>query len=159
MTELIQGFNAALSVIASLLYSICYMIGGRDVQFLGIRARLWKRLIAPLLLASSAVAFSILAHRFNWAIACCLIWFIPIGYGADSTVQKIVHRTVQSIFFTAPSLVFGIFGGNLEIAIYQVIFGALITVLFGIRNPVKASQEELLISFSNTFLMGMVLLD
>lgn len=158
MQDLIQGFNAALSVIASLLFSVCYMIGGRDVATLGIRARLWKRLIAPLLLASSAVAFSILAHRINWATACCVIWFIPWGYGADSLAQKVVRRFVQSLFFTAPALIFGIFGGNLEIAIYQVIFGALITVLFGIRNPVKASQEEFLIAFSNTYLMGLVLL-
>lgn len=158
MVETNQGFQVALSVLSSLLFSVCYMIGGRSESFLGIRARLWKRLIAPLLLASSAVTFSILAHRFNWATACCLIWFVPWGYGSNSTVQKIVHRTVQSLFFTIPSLIFGIFGGNLELAIYQVIWGAFITVILGTRNPVKASQEELLIAFSNTFMMGMVLL-
>lgn len=158
MGEITLGLQAAMSIIASLLYSTFYMIGGRQVNFLGIRARLWKRLIAPLLLASSAVIFSILAHRFNWATACCAIWFIPIGYGADGLAQKIVRRTVQSLFFTVPALILGIFGGNLPLALLQMVLGVFITVILGTLNPTKASQEEFLIAFSNTYLMGMVIL-
>jgi len=158
MQEIAQGFQAVVSVIASLLFSTAYMIGGRSESFLGIRARLWKRLIAPLLLASSAVIFSILAHRINWATACCAIWFIPQKYGAKKLFEKIVWRLLQSIMFTAPSLVFGIFGGNLFIAIIQFVLGAVLTVILGSFNPVEAAEEEALIAFFNTCLMGMILL-
>lgn len=158
MTELAQGFQAVLGVIASLLFSVCYMIGGRSEPFLGVRARLWKRLIAPLLLASSAVIFSILAHRFNWFLFVTALWFIPIGYGSEKMLFKVIRRLIQSLFYTAPGVILGIFGGNLAVALIQMVMGAFITVILGTLNPVKASQEEFLIAFSNTYLMGMILL-
>lgn len=134
------------------------MIGGRSEPFLGVRARLWKRLIAPLLLASSAVIFSILAHRFNWFLFVTALWFIPIGYGSEKMLFKVIRRLIQSLFYTAPGVILGIFGGNLAVALIQMVMGAFITVILGTLNPVKASQEEFLIAFSNTYLMGMILL-
>lgn len=134
------------------------MIGGRSEPFLGVRARLWKRFIAPLLLASSAVIFSILAHKIGWVHFVLTLWFVPWGYGADGLAQKIIRRLIQSLLFTVPGVILGIFGGNLAVAIIQMVMGAFITVILGTLNPIKASQEEFLIAFSNTYLMGMILL-
>lgn len=162
MQEIAQGLNPLFSFIASLLFSLCYMIGGRDVDFLGIRARLWKRFIAPLLLASSAVIFSILAHSFSWLLFVTAFWFIPIGYSdkkhPNSVLYKMFRRLIQSLFYTAPGVILGIFGGNLFIAIIQFVLGAVLTVIFGSFNPVEAAEEEALIAFFNTCLMGMILL-
>jgi len=134
------------------------MFGGRDVDFLGIRARLWKRFIAPLLLASSAVIFSILAHRIGWVHFVLALWFLPWGYGAENITLKLYRRLISSLFFTLPGVILGIFAGNWLIATVQCIVGAFITVILGTLNPVKASQEEFMIAFGNTYLMGIILL-
>ena len=158
MQEIIQGFFAVLCVIASLLFSTCYMIGGRSEPFLGVRARLWKRLIAPLLLASSAVLISILAHTFGWWLFATALWFIPIGYGSEKLLVKVIKRLVSSLFYTVPVVIFAIFTGQWGIALLQVAIGAVMAVILGTLNPLKAPQEEFLIAFSNTFLMGFCLL-
>lgn len=158
MLEIQQLIHPIISIFSSLVFSTFYAIGGRDVDFLGISARLWKRFIAPLLLASSAVIFSILAHKIGWWLFASLIWFLPWGYGADNVLLKLARRSIQSLIFTVPMVIFGIFAGNWQIATVQCILGAFMTVILGTLNPVKASEEEFLIAFSNTFLMGMVIL-
>jgi hypothetical protein len=159
MGEIIQGFYGVLTIIASLLFSTAYMIGGRSEPFLGVRARLWKRLIAPLLLASSAVLISILAHSFGWWLFASALWFIPIGYGGDRFFEKAIRRLTSSLFFTATALVFSLFTGQWVVALLQMAIGAVMAVILGTQNPLKAPQEEFLIAFSNTFLMGFTLLE
>lgn len=156
--EILDGTKSFLALLGPLVASFCSMLGGRDVDALGIRARIWKRVIAPSANMAFMLLISFMAHTLNWWLFTLLIWYIPVGYGGDKLWVKLLRRTISSFFFALPCILICIHTGKWPVAICQVIIGVSSSIILGVTNPVKASQEEEFIYFSNTFLTGYALL-
>lgn len=161
MNELNQIILATLALVPSLVFAFFSAIGGRDFNLLGVRARIWKRIIAPFSLVSLIIGLALIDHKFNWWL-CSLYatYFIScmFGYGADSIFKKVWRRSIWSIIRTLACLPLCILTGSYTLFIIQALLSLLITLGLGVWNPFTAPTEELLINFlSVLFIPFMVL--
>lgn len=159
--EVSLGLLGSLGILIALVYSVLQWFGGRSVHVLGIRNRTWARWIAPLFFALSVCGLAVVAGNFSWWMMFSLLAYklsTHIGYGAATTLGKITRRSLWSIQRTACSLTFAVLTGSWTIYISQVIVGLAVAVIWGVRNPVVAPQEEGVINFSNVFLTPFMVL-
>lgn len=161
VSELSQGMLGSLAILISLIYSMFQWFAGRDKNYLGIRARIWGRIISPIFFCSSVIGLSLLAHHFSWwYLTSFPAYFIAhtIGYGGDSLWRKILRRSIWSLTRTLASLSFAIFAGSFWLVGLQIITGLLVAVVLGVTNVLKAPQEEGLIKFANVFFVPFMVL-
>lgn len=161
MNEFIQGMLGTLALVPSLVFGICSWFGGRDKNYLGIRARIWKRIIAPLFFILLLVGFSLLVGRFSWWFLLSIPYYIissSLGYGGDDLKTKIIRRTIWSIVRSSCSLPVAIITGAWVLLIIQYFVGIIITLLLGILNSLKAPQEEFVINFNSVMYVPYMLL-
>lgn len=161
MTESSQLLLAIASISAVLIYAALTSFGGRSEDYLNIENRVWGRWIAPIFFNLCIFCLYIIKHISLWQIICYLIYFAfthHLGYGGDTTLQKVFRRTLHSTLRSAALIPLCLVTGRWEVYIAQVICGLTVAVLFGVKNPVKAPQEEFIISFSNAFLTPFVIL-
>lgn len=153
MSEFNQGMLGTLGLFICLIFSLLSWFGGRDKNYLGIRARIWKRWIAPIFFSVSVVCLSLVTGTFKW-------WFtlsIPayaistyIGYGGSTLWIKILRRTLWTIFRVMCALtLFNPSPRWISLFLVQLGVALLTTLIIGIKNPVAAAQEEGIINFSS----------
>ena len=101
---------------------------------------------------------AVVSGKFTW----WMLFSLPayklathIGYGSEGrgTAFKIYRRALWSVIRTAAGLTFLGFTGAWMVYAAQVAVGLVVSVLFGVLNPVKAPQEEGIINFTNCFLV------
>lgn len=173
MNEITQGLFAILGFVIAAVYAMFCYWGGRSPEELlaspvlralrleAVKNRVWGRIVAPVFFSVALIGISALFGSFSW-------WFLlavpayfgahRMGHGGNSLWVKILRRASSSLVRTACCLVFVIVTGNWSIYVAQVIVGLIITLIFGIRNPVKAPIEEATINFGNSFLAPISLL-
>lgn len=124
------------------LACLLYALGGRSGK--------WKRrFIASLILATTVNIASLVMQRWSfWLLGTypLLIGVFSLGYGADSTISKIVRRSIYALGVCAcGGLFWPIFGYNmLWVAIPHIGIG-LFSIYLGVRNPVAAASEEIFV--------------
>lgn len=165
MNEIMVGTLATIALIPSIAFGWISMVGGRDVNFLGIRARIWKRFIAPVVFVSLVIAMSLINGKYNhWFLLCYATYILNIiGYGSKGLGDwfKILRRIIWSIIRTASCLPIVLILATSQVStlfILQAIIGMVATVILGVYNPLKAAAEEFLINFiSVVFVTYMVI--
>lgn len=150
MNEFSQGVIGSLGILGSLIYSVLCWFGGRDKDYLGIKARAWGRYIAPAIFVSYTIGLSLLSHRFSfWFLTAYPAYFLAhhLGYGGDVLWVKVTRRSLWSVVRTAASLTFVIIAGAWTLFFLQLSVGLIVTLVLGTMNPLKAPVEEGLNNF------------
>lgn len=161
MSEFNQILLAIAALIPSLFFAFFTAIGGRDFNWLGLRARIWKRVIAPTAFVTLVLVLALIEHRFNWWLCTLYVtYFISgmIGYGSsDSVFSKEIRRTIWSIIRTLACLPLAWLTGSYILIILQAICGIVCTLGLGVWNPLKAPAEEFLINFISVLFVSFML--
>lgn len=131
-----------------------YSLGGRDKDFMGIRARIWKRIFSPIFLSASVLGLSLILGKFSlWFLLAPVLYFAHgyiFGYGGDTFWTKVLRRSLWSIFITACALPIAIVTHGWAMFALQGVIGLILTLTAGLVNPITAPEEEFLIYFSST---------
>ena len=146
MSEYIQGWLGTMAFVPSVFFSLISWVGGRP------GGRIWKRLIAPISFSLLTILLSILSHKFSWWYLLLFPSYLiscTLGYGGSSLWTKLLRRSLWSLVRTTASLIIAIVVGTWTLFVLQLITGLIVTLVMGILNPIKASQEEGLINFSS----------
>ena len=150
MSEFTQGWLGTLAFLPSLVFSIITWIGGRP------NGRIWKRLIAPVSFCLLTIGLSLISHKFSWWNFILIPSYLiscTIGYGGSSLWTKLLRRSLWSLVRTASCLILAIVAGAWTLFILQLVISLIATLVIGILNPLKASQEEGLINFLSVVLV------
>jgi hypothetical protein len=173
-------------ILIALLFARFSEYGGRSQEELStykelqwlklttIRGRIWKRLIAPLTLTLGIVLISALTGHFSYWFLFSPLAYISttsaFGYGPNDVIAKFFHydgeelwkkilrRTVWSIARTISSLTFVLFTGKWGLFALQLIIGLFSAVYLGVKNPLKAPQEEGIINLSSVLFVPYMVL-
>lgn len=142
MSEYTILWTAFGSLIGLSLACLLYALGGRSGK--------WKRrFIGSLILASTVSICSFVMGKFSWWLLLtypCLIFGFSMGYGADTTLWKIIRRSIYALCVISAGLVFCfVFGGNAWWVLPIHIGVGLFSVYLGVRNPIWASSEEIFV--------------
>lgn len=150
MNELNQIILATLGLLPSLGFAFTSAIGGRSFSPLGISARVWKRVIAPILFIICTLTLSLISGKFHLYALLSLpayLFSCMVGYGSNTVWSKIARRTLWSLIRIAACLPLFMLTGNFTLLMLQLSFGIISTVILGVENPVSAPEEEFLINF------------
>lgn len=161
MIEFFQGCLGTAGLMIAVIYSMLQWFGGRDEDYLGIRARVWGRWIAPLFFSLGVIILSLIAGNFTlWGLLALISYrvAVSIGYGGNSLISKIWRRSAWALTRVAAALPFAIPAGAWELLGLQFFFALLAANVLGVYNPLKSPQEEGLINFSACFLVPFMVL-
>jgi len=155
MTELEQGVLGTIALLISVVFSTLAWFGGRSEAYFSLRARLWKRLIAPLFFTASVILLSLYVGSFTYFYLLSIpLFFISsiFGYGGNDIWTKMKRRFLWYLLRIIGLSAFAI---DVEAALFisQIVTGFIVTIAIGLKNPVKAPLEEGIINFSTVFLV------
>lgn len=168
MTNFVQNLvlNFATIFVPPMLYATAYTVGGRDTAPV-FRPRIWRRLIAPLLLSTSLLAMTYVTGKLYSINAICHIlssfitYFLAMmltKYGGDTLEQKIKGRVWSGLCAGVASLPIAMYAGSWKLFVAQVILAISAHLALGIKNILKAPTEEFLISLLTTLLVGWMII-
>lgn len=142
--EYLTGIQFSLGLLGIVLATTCYWLGGRSGK--------WRRrYLGSFILALTINLLFLWRGAWNpWYIASypALIIAYSMGYGGtDILWQKVVRRSIYASASVLVGIIFCLVNGGNS----WVLFGvhALIgcgSVALGVKNPVKATAEEAIIS-------------
>jgi len=160
VAELPQLLMGALGLGIAYIYSFLQALGGRGKDqipsWLFLEHRLWGRWIAPVFFSASVCALSVVTGQFQLYFLMSLVAYklaTHIGHGGKTFLHKLLRRTLWTLIRTSCSLLFVMGTGAWMIYITQVLIGLIVTNIWGIKNPQPAPREEMVINFSNVFLV------
>ena len=141
MTEFMLGTLAAAALGVCVIDCFFWQWGGRKGK--------WKRrYIGAAIQTLGLNVFSVLTGMWHWTFTAAIVPEIGsrvMGYGADSTEQKILRRSL----FALGSLLVGVFLAygqgfgpkTLALLACQLII-SVVSVVLGVKNPLPAAVEE-----------------
>jgi hypothetical protein len=125
----------------ALLANILYQLGGIGNKWL-------RRYVASFLLAATTSIIGILVGNWHWQyilIWPCLVGGFSLGYGADTTMAKVIRRTIYAIGVLAACFM-GLWATGFSVGGILVTGLALITgltsIVLGVFNPFKSARVE-----------------
>lgn len=156
MSETIQVYVGICAIIPSLVYALAYALGGRyDAPIL--HGHWWRRVIAPVLFSLGVIGLSLISNNFKVWYLLAIPSYVLVhwlgGYGGSSIWVKLLRRSWTGFLMGIASLPFAISTGSYELFTAQVILAISAHLFLGIRNPIEASYEEVLISFLTVVLV------
>lgn len=172
MSEVWMGTQALLGVLNAVVAAYFCMLGGRSIDELkkwnlaifGDKSnRIYGRVIAPIVFVTGNILLS-LTSAWSWWYLLSYPAYLAVstlGYGGDTTFEKIWRRALWSILFTAASLSYVFFSGNSKVIILyitQVLVGLIVAVIWGVTNPTQAPREEYVIRLSNLLFVPLMVL-
>jgi hypothetical protein len=144
MSETAQGILASIAWLTVGGFATLYWVGGRAGTPKWIR-----RIAGGLLVAGVTVIIAAVKHTLVPLMLPILVSLpaaLSMGYGGDTTFEKILRRGLFGLCVSANILWVALPLGHLDIAIYQIILGTSASIFFGVRNPFNdASKEEAVI--------------
>ena len=144
MTETVQLILASLSWYVVATFAVLYSVGGRAGTPKWIR-----RIVGGLLIAGATLTIAAYSGNFRAWMLIALVTLpvsLSLGYGADTTVKKILRRGLFGLAVSSNALIFAIPLGMVSVAVFQIILGTTASIFFGVRNPFNnASKEEAVI--------------
>jgi hypothetical protein len=137
--DLVRGFP--LKLIPTLLFAICYIIGGRSWKWV-------RRYIGPVLFVASCAILAQVFSTFSWKIVVLLVYapILTLPYSIDS------ERAFYVAALTSVALVIGIIFGS-PLGILQSAFACLTGIFFIANHPIPAVDEEGIIAISSVLLI------
>jgi len=140
--EYLTLYQFTCALLGLVLGSFCYGLGGRSGK--------WRRRICgSFVLAFTVNYVSFLRGVWEWPLV--FVWLFlygafSIGYGGDSIGVKLRKRTLYALAVcTAGTLFWPIFGPKMLWITIPHLYIGLWSVYFGVRNPIPAAAEEMLI--------------
>ena len=139
MNEYSIGFIFTGSMIGLVIASMLYWIGGRAVKII-------RRMGSALTLGLTVNIASFLMKVWNpWllGIFILLLCGFAMGYGANTTIQKLIRRSLYAIAVCTSGLVFCLtLGGNAWLILPLHIGVGIWSIWLGLKNPLYAPAEE-----------------
>ena len=143
MSEGSIGTAAAISVAGLALGSYFYMLGGRSGK--------WKRrFIGSAILAATVNASAIVLSIWTWKLLLiypALAVAFHLGYGADTTLAKLLRRIIFVLGVLSAGAVaawalhaWGVFPFHALVAVGSI--------YLGVKNPIHAAAEEVFVCTS-----------
>lgn len=144
MNEYRDGVLGTLGLLAVVVYSLFWWLGGRDKRFI-FSPRVWRRWVAPIFLPGAILALACVHGSFSW-------WHLGafpaqkllahIGYGADKTIFKLLRRALWALFASLANLPYAFASGHWVLFFLQMLIAFEASMLLGVFNEVKAAREE-----------------
>lgn len=155
MNEYIQGLYWSISVVAVMLYSTFWWLGGRP------GGRIWRRVIAPAFMGSALMGLAFWLGSFKWFyLGSVPLFFLAaaMGYGGDTIGEKVARRTLWAAVYCLIALPIVISSGAWVLYAFQCVLCFAASLIFGIVNPFHSSpKEEASICFLSTILIPFML--
>jgi len=152
MNEIIIGTRTALGVAGILPTAWLSMLGGRSEAF-GIKGRIWKRWVAPMVLGLYICIFALVVGRFHWLYLLSIPGFVIEAYvdgwgnNSPSIALKVLSRLISGVIFAVSLLLFVAVSGRWVWWAIQTSVGCLISVLTQFQTQEKAPSEEFIVHF------------
>ena len=153
MSETIQVYVGICAFIPSLVYALCYSLGGRDNAPI-FHGHYWRRIIAPMLFSVLTCLLSLLSNNFKPGYLLAIPSYAVVhwlgGYGGDNLWVKILRRSWTGFLSGLAVLPIALVAHSYpvwELFWMQWALAMLAHLLLGIPNPLKAPYEESLIAF------------
>lgn len=147
MTETMLGTLAVGALGVCVIDSWLWMAGGRSGK--------WKRRYIGAFIQSLGLSIAaLLAGTWHWVFLAIMgpeVGSRSLGYGGDTTPEKISRRTVFAAgsLFVGALLAWGTgFSGAAIIVLICQTLASACTIVLGVKNPVPAAVEEVFVCFS-----------
>ena len=151
MTEISLGILAVVALIICAIDCFFWMWGGRSGK--------WKRrYIGSFIQTLGLNILSVIGGTWAWQYILSLgpeIGSRSMGYGGDSTGEKVLRRSV----FAIGSLLVGVvlawgagFSSKTVILLICQAIASIITIILGVKNPFPAAVEEVFVCFTLKYL-------
>lgn len=142
MSEYFILYTAVGSLLGLVLSALLYALGGREGK--------WKRrFIASLILLITNNVAALLMGKWFWELLFTyplLIGGFSLGYGADTTSQKVLRRTLYAVANVLAGFLYVYKYGGIAWGVFIPHIGiALWSIWLGVKNPIHASAEEVFI--------------
>ena len=140
MTETTQLVLTAIAWYVVATFAFLYSLGGRAGTSKSIR-RIW----GGLLIAGATVSLSIAYATFAPLMLLSLVTLplaLSLGYGGDTTWEKVWRRALFGLAVSSNSLIFAIPLGMVGVAAFQIILGVSASIYFGVANPFNNAPKE-----------------
>jgi hypothetical protein len=131
---------------ASFIASMLYAIGGTEMSFGGKK---WlRRYLGTFILALSTSVIALILGAWSWKLILiypCLIGGMSLGYGGDTTGEKLIRRAVFAsgvLMACVVGLWYVSFSVNGWIMFGLASFIGLTSVVMGVWNPFKNAPLE-----------------
>lgn len=147
MTETNLGMLASIGLGVCVLDTFLWMLGGRSNKFI-------RRYIGSFLQTLAINILSIFTATWAWQFVLALgpeIGSRSMGYGGDTTGEKILRRSVFAIgsLLAGAFLAWGV-GFNaktITLLICQAV-ASIVSIILGVKNPLPAAVEEVFVCLS-----------
>ena len=132
---------------ASFIASVLYMLGGTE----GFAGKWLRRFLGSAILAGAANLAAVVMGSWQWPYLLffvCLAAGFSLGYGADTTAQKILKRTIYALGVLSTCIiglwVTGFTMGGFVIAGLATVVG-LGSIVLGVINPITSAAEQYIV--------------
>jgi len=144
MTETGIGTVAVGSLLGLVACCFLWMLGGRSGK--------WKRRYAGSFVLALTVNLAALAmgvwDAWLLALVVTLALAFSMGYGGETTAEKVIRRTVFALGVLASgALCTLVIGGNAWMLLVPHVGVGLFSIWLGVKNPLHAAAEEVGVCF------------
>lgn len=147
MSETTLGTLAVIALAICVIDCFAWMLGGRSGK--------WKRrFIGSFIQTLGINILAIISGTWVWQFAASVVPEVAsrcLGYGGDSTGEKIIRRTVFALGSLAVGVLLaygaGFNGKAITLLICQGVSSS-ISIILGIKNPLPAAIEEVFVCMS-----------
>jgi hypothetical protein len=147
MTETTLGILAVIALAVCVVDCFFWMWGGRSGKYK-------RRFIGSAIQSLGLNILALIGGTWAWQYALSLgpeMGSRSMGYGGDSTGEKIMRRSVFAICSLAVGALLawgaGFNGKAITLLICQVI-ASVISIILGVKNPLPAAVEEVFVCMS-----------
>jgi len=138
MDELTLQWIQISKFIPLALFASLYAFGGMSGK--------WKRrFLAPAILVTSFVIYTLILNKFSWWILLCYPIYciaLSMGYGADELWKKILKRGYCGIAISLGSLPLAIAIGSVFLWYVHLVLMTSMMIILGTWNPTPSARNE-----------------
>jgi hypothetical protein len=149
MNEITLQFIVILKLTLLVVFAALYGFGG-------INGKWKRRIIAPIVLTAGLIGLSLWQKAFSWwyiSYALLLYGGLSIGYGADSTKEKIIKRSRYGLVLGLTALPIAIVNAAWAMLGLHIFLCVLVSTILGVWNITPSARaEESIIGFTAVFL-------
>ena len=138
MSELLLMLVSVLKMTAVGISAFLYQLGGYAGTWI-------RRYITPIIVAMFMTSIMFIDKTFsyfNYLYPILLCGAYHLGYGADTTIEKIKKRFICGLLIGASALPLALTSGNWILYILNIFFNVVVFVVFGVLNPLNNPRDE-----------------
>jgi hypothetical protein len=148
--EMKNALIVPVRILTIVPFVLAYVVGGRKHKWI-------RRFLGAALLAAAVMGFAYWVGRFTWWL---LPAFIPmaiglsLGYGGThDPSEKVAKRFVYGVVIGLTGVAVGLVTGNIFVGTCQLAIATAASVFYGVFNPLRAVEEEGVISTLSVILI------